>query len=63
MRVLLFLVLTLTLTGCATNAVTGKSRFNFMSTADQIAMGEKTTGPISNNKAAAMRWTHASTTM
>lgn len=45
MRVLLFLVLSLTLSGCATNAVTGKKTLNFMSPAEQIALGEKSYKP------------------
>ncbi|RYD96057.1 MAG: M48 family peptidase, partial [Sphingobacteriales bacterium] len=45
MRILLFVLLTLGLTGCATNAVTGKQSINFMSSADQIAIGEQNYRP------------------
>ncbi|HEY6527618.1 MAG TPA: M48 family metalloprotease [Cellvibrionaceae bacterium] len=45
MRILLFVLLTLGITGCATNAVTGKQSINFMSSADQIAMGEQNYRP------------------
>jgi beta-barrel assembly-enhancing protease len=45
MRALLFILLTLGITGCATNPVTGKQAINFMSPAQQIAMGEQNYRP------------------
>jgi beta-barrel assembly-enhancing protease len=45
MRIVLLILLTLGLSACATNPVTGKQSLNFMSPAEQIALGERNYRP------------------
>ncbi|MDB4108909.1 hypothetical protein N8137_03025 [Porticoccaceae bacterium] len=42
----------LSVAGCAVNPVTGKNELSLISPAQEIAMGEKTTGPQDSHRAA-----------